>query len=230
MKGGLGKHLSRYIRQTQTLTRRSVKVSYRDPLGMFSCVFGAAILGVVLGYNCYQLPRTEAGIRSRLGSLWISSGLMAYMFLIFETYRLSTDIILFDREHKEGCADVIPFLLSRRIARFFMEDIPIPVVFACIFFFMVGYDTGDGRFSTFCGIMIINHFIAVLLAQVCVALFRPFAYSSWMANMAFTLQTLCGGYFLQVGRLPVYVEWTKYISYSVSARDMPACHFLRGEA
>ena len=216
--------LERFIRQTQTLTRRTIKVTYRDPLGMFACIFGAGLLGVVLGYNCFQLPRTDAGIRSRLGSFWIASGLMGYLFLIFEVYRLSLDITLHDRESSEGCSDVVPFLLARRLGRLFMEDIPTPVIFSAVFFFMAGYDASDGRFGIFCVIMIINHFIAVLLAQVCVALLRPFAYSSWMANMIYTLQTLCSGFFLQIATLPTYVNWTKYIAYSVSNNGPP--HFL----
>ena len=47
-----------------------------------------------------------AGIRSREGALYTACGLQGYLILIFETYRLSVDIELFDRENREGVVSV----------------------------------------------------------------------------------------------------------------------------
>lgn len=48
----------------------------------------------------------------------------AYLFLLFETYRLTgVEISLFDRERGEGVVGVVSWLVSRRLARALLEDI-----------------------------------------------------------------------------------------------------------
>ena len=40
------------------------------------------------------------------------------------------DILVFDREKGEGVVGIIAFLVSRRLARLFTEDIPVPLIFS----------------------------------------------------------------------------------------------------
>lgn len=46
---------------------------------------------------------------------------------MFETYRMSMDIQIFDRERSEGVVTVSAFLISRRLAKL-IEDIPVSVL------------------------------------------------------------------------------------------------------
>ena len=89
-------------------------------------------MGIMSGWVFFQLSRDQSGIRSREGALYNTSALQGYLILMFETYRLTIDIQVFDRENNENVVDVIPFLLSRRIARLFMEDLPVPLIFSII--------------------------------------------------------------------------------------------------
>jgi len=106
-------------------------------------------MGVISGWVFFNLGRDQSGIRSREGSLYNAAALQGYLILIFETYRLSVDIELFDREHNENVVDVLPFLLSRRIARFFMEDLPVPLIFSIIVYWMTGLRPEASAFFTF---------------------------------------------------------------------------------
>lgn len=46
---------------------------------------------------------------------------------MFETYRMSMDIQIFDRERSEGVVTVPAFLVSRRLAKL-IEDVPVSLL------------------------------------------------------------------------------------------------------
>jgi hypothetical protein len=204
-----------FARQVTVLTDRSFKVTYRDPMGMAAALLEAVLMGLVNGYIFYDLPRDQAGIRSREGALYTAAALQGYLVLVFEVYRLTIDIPTFDREHSEGCADPLPFLISRRMSRLFTEDFPVPFLFSVIFYFMAGFDRDPEKFFIFFSIVLINHYIAVTCAMTCVATVRNFPGASLISNLVYTLQSVACGYFIQSNTIPVYVRWLKYITYTV---------------
>jgi ABC-type multidrug transport system ATPase subunit len=209
-------HHAGFFRQLRVLTHRTFRTTIRDPMGMAGSLGESILLAITTGYIFYALPRDLSGIRSREAALYTAVGLQGYLYLMFETYRLTIDIPTFDREHSEGCVTVVPFLLSRRIARFFTEDVPVPFLFSVIYYFMIGFDRDVGKFFTFFSIVLLNHYIAVALAMTSVAAVRNFPGASLIGNLAYTLQSMACGYFVQSNTIPVYVRWLKYITYTVS--------------
>ncbi|KAI1385630.1 P-loop containing nucleoside triphosphate hydrolase protein [Hypoxylon trugodes] len=206
-----------FFRQVRVLTDRTFKVTYRDPMGMAGSLMEAILMAIITGYIFYDLARDQSGIRSRQGALYISVGLQGYLFLTFEIYRLTMDIPTFDRENSEGCVTALPYILSRRIARLFTEDIPVPFLYSVIFYFMAGFDLNVSKFFTFFSVILLNHYTAVTLAMSSVAAVRNFPGASLIANLAYTLQSMACGYFIQSNTIPVYVRWTKYITYTYYA-------------
>ncbi|KAI0148654.1 P-loop containing nucleoside triphosphate hydrolase protein [Xylariaceae sp. FL1272] len=211
---GKQRHHASFVRQVKVLTSRMFKTIYRDPMGIAGSLTEAITMSVITGYIFFQLPRDQAGIRSREGALYISVALQGYLYLTFEIYRISTEILTFDRENSEGCVTSLPFILSRRIARLLTEDIPVPFLYSIIFYFLAGFDRDAGKFFTFFAVLLVNHYISVTLAMACIAATRSFPNASLIANLAYTLQTFACGYFIQNNTIPVYVRWTKYISYA----------------
>lgn len=206
-----------FLRQVRVLTDRTLKVTLRDPMGITGSLLEAILMAIITGYIFYDLPRDQPGIRSRQGALYTSVGLQGYLFLMFETYRLTMDVPTFDREHSEGCVTALPFILSRRIARFFTEDVPVPFLYSVIYYFMVGFDREVGKFFTFFSIVLLNHYIAVTLAMTSVAAVRNFPGASLIGNLTYTLQSMACGYFVQSNTIPVYVRWLKYVTYTYYA-------------
>lgn len=205
-----------FARQMRVMTSRTFKTTYRDPMGMMAAIMQAVVMGLCTGYIFYQLGRDQAGIRSRQGFLYTTSALEGYLFLVFEVYRLTQEIGVFDREHSEGCATALPFLASRRIARFITEDFPVPLIFAVISYWMAGLDQEPSRFLTYFGIVLLNHYIAVTCAMCCVTASRNFPGASLIANLAYTLQSMACGYFIQSNSIAVWLRWLKYLTYTVS--------------
>ncbi|KAK3937154.1 P-loop containing nucleoside triphosphate hydrolase protein [Diplogelasinospora grovesii] len=203
-----------FVRQLRVQTSRTSRVTVRDPMGMAAALLEAVLMGLVNGYIFYNLARDQSGIRSREGALYTASALQGYLFLMFEVYRLTIDMPTFDREHSEGVASSLPWLLSRRLARLFTEDIPVPFLFSVIFYFMTGFDRGAAKFFTFFAIVLLNHYIAVACATACVAAVRNFAGATLVANLNYTLQSMACGFFIQSNTIPPWTRWLKYVAYA----------------
>ncbi|KAL6710442.1 hypothetical protein ACN47E_008490 [Coniothyrium glycines] len=202
-----------FIQQTKVLTARTWTVTIRDPMGMFGSLLEAVAMSIITGWIFIHLDGSLSGIRSRQGALYIAAGLQGYLNLLYETYRLTTDIQLFDEEARQGVVSIPSFLISRRLGRMFIEDIPVPLIFSVIYYFFCGFRADGAQFLTFFSIILLHHYIAVCFAMVCVAVSRHFAGASLVANLAYTLQSMACGYFIQSNTIPVYVRWTKWITY-----------------
>ena len=203
-----------FRRQFDVLTSRTFKTTIRDPMGVAGSLLEAVGMAVINGWIFLQLDESQAGIRSRQGSLYTASSLNGYLILLYETYRLTIDIQLFDRERNEGVVGVPAFLLSRRVARFPLEDLPVPLLFSIIFYFMVGYRLDAAQFFIFFALTLLTHYIAVTFAAVSIGVARSFPGASLVGNLSFTLQSFACGYFVQSNQIPVYVRWLKWCAYT----------------
>ena len=204
------------LQQIRVLTARTWVVTIRDPMGMFGSLLEAISMAIITGWIFLNVDGSLSGIRSRQGALYNAAALQGYLILLFETYRLTDDIQLFDEEARQGVVSIPAFLVSRRLARFFIEDLPVPLIFSVIYYFMIGFRADGGEFLTFFSVILLGHYIAVCFAMVCVAVSRNFAGASLVANLAYTLQSMACGYFIQSNTIPIYVRWTKWTAYLVS--------------
>lgn len=205
----LNQHHAGLGHQIKILTERTFKVTYRDPMGVAGILLEATSMSVLTGWIFLGLTGSLAGIRSKEGALYTAASLQGYLILLFETYRLTIDIQLFDREYGEGVISVSSFMISRRLARLFIEDLPVPLIFSVIFYFMSGFRPLATQFFVFFSVTLLTHYIAVTFAILCVSVSRNFAGASFIANMGFTLQSFGCGYFIQSNQIPVWMRWLK---------------------
>jgi ABC-type multidrug transport system ATPase subunit len=216
----VGQHAG-FFRQVRVLTDRTFKVTYRDPMGMAACLAEAIFMGIICGYIFYNLGGDLPGIRSRQGGLYTAAALQGYLILLFEVYRLTIDMPTFDRESSENCVSASAFMLSRRVARLLTEDVPVPLLFSVIFYFMANFDREVSKFFIFALVSLLNQYIAVTCAMTCVTAARDFPTASLIANLVYTLQSMACGMFIQSNTLPVYVRWLKWVTYTVSVFMRP---------
>ena len=103
---------------------------------------------------------------------------------MYDIYRLtSSSIALFDRERSERVVGVLPWVISTRLARLLLEDVAVPFLFSVIYYFMCGFDANAGQFFRFFAVVLLNQYIAVLLAMLCSAISRDFAIATLIANL-----------------------------------------------
>ena len=201
-----------FARQVRVLTSRVWLTTVREPLGLVGSIFEAFFLGVLMGWIFLSLDGSIAGIRSRTGAAYIASALQGYLIMMYETYRLSSDIQVFDRERAEGVIGVPAFMLSRRIAKL-VEDIPVPLIFSLLFYFMTGFRREGDTFMIFFVIVLLSHYIAISFATFAISISREFPVASLIANLSYTWQSFACGFFVLAENMPVYVKWTRYTAY-----------------
>lgn len=203
-----------FMRELVVLTRRTFLLSIRDSMTLLSMVFEAVFMGCICGWVFYKPSHDLAGIRSMTGAAYSANSLQGYLMLLFEVYRLtSVDIKLYDRERSDKCISILGFLLSRRIAKLFTEDIIVPLFYSLTTYFMFGFVYNAKNFFIYFATVLLVHQTSMTGAMFSVSLSRNFANASLFSNLNYTLQSMACGYFVNAKTMPVYVRWTKYIAY-----------------
>ena len=203
-----------FLRQVRVLTSRTLLTTIRDPFGLVGSWSQAVFMGLVCGFVFYRIPNSLAGIRSTQAAFYMLAFGHAYVFIMFEIYRLTrVDIQLFDRERGENLVTSAAWIVSRRIAHGILEDFIVPFLFCFIFSYLAGF---QGNIGIFLAIVVLGHYVVVTFALFCVALLRNFTWASLLANMFTTFQAYASGFFVQASAIPVYAQWMKWISYIVS--------------
>lgn len=208
------------LSRSLTLTGRTWICTVRDRLGVSCSILEAIIMGTLSGCMFYHVGKDLPGIKSRIGAMHTAAGLQSYLVLIFETYRLSIDSQIFDREREEGVSIPLTFVLSRRLSRMFLEDIPVPLIYSTIFYFTAGFRHEIDTFLIFFTIQYLLHVMAVSVAVFCVALNRNFLIASLAANTIFVMQTMAAGFFVNLGDVSLWLRWMKWTSYLVYCRSI----------
>lgn len=203
------------LKEVKTLAHRSALVSYRDPMGYTGLLIESVIMGVICGWIFYKPGDSLAGIRSTQGVLYVSCSMQGYLLILYETYRLcGPDLKVFDREHNEGCSTPLGFLMSRRLAKMFTEDLFVPLIFAVIMYFMSGLRTdGASHFFIYFAVILLQHYNSITYATFAASVSRDFSIASLIANLGYTLQSMACGFFVNAKHMKPYVQWTKYIAF-----------------
>ncbi|SCV01917.1 LAME_0G19350g1_1 [Lachancea meyersii CBS 8951] len=203
-----------FAAQVRVLTKRALKLNMRDPMTMMALLLEPVVVGVITGWIFYKPEPSTKGIRTLTAALYSAAALQGYLFLLFETYRLcEQDIKVYDRERAEGCVTPWSFLLARRLANFIFEDFAIPFLFSIITFFMYGLNLGAQSFLVYFSVVLLVHQSSASFALLSVAISRDFSQASLVGNLNYTLQSMACGFFANARKMPVYVRWTKYITY-----------------
>ncbi|KAK2761146.1 hypothetical protein FQN54_001667 [Arachnomyces sp. PD_36] len=203
-----------FSRQLGVFTARTFKTTLRDPMGILSILFLSISLGAITGWTYFSLDGDLEGIRSRQSAFYSVTSIYGYLVLMYEIYRLTNDIRIFDREKRDWISHVLPFVLGRRIAKLPLEDLPGPAFFAVICYWMVGFQPFASEFFVFLLLVVLTNYIALTYAMLAVAISRKFALAALVGNMFYTLQSMAGGYLIQTEQIPVYVRWTKWITHT----------------
>ncbi|KAL6947686.1 hypothetical protein ACO0RG_000264 [Hanseniaspora osmophila] len=227
-------HVNRW-KQIQVQFKRTLKLSWRDHWTFVGVYLEPIVIACITGWIFYRpvksinrdLPESQqpnsSQIRTLSASLYTAGALQGYLFLLFETYRLcSTDIKLYDMERLKTNRVITPFtfLVARKLAKFLLEDLIVPFILSIITYFMYGLNSSHGNhnstfvnFLIYFSIILVNHQVSTNLALLSVSISRNFAQASLVGNLFYTLQSIAGGFFVNSKEMPVYVRWTKYITF-----------------
>lgn len=210
-------------KEVYVLTRRTFKLSYRDYFSLFALNGMSLALAIVLGWMFYKPPADLAGIRSITSALYVVIEVLGFAPLLMELERLwAHDGVFFFKEYKERCVSIPGFVISRRLGKLLLEDIPVSFLFAVVTYFMWGLrlgQTAEGpnddstHFGIFFAISFLVTAIAFSTGFLCFTLGSDFSISALISNAFYQLQNSGCGYFVNAATMPVYVRWVKYCAY-----------------
>jgi ABC-type multidrug transport system ATPase subunit len=195
--------------------RRALTVALRDRLGVIAILLEGVSMGLALGTIFYQLSDDLPGIRSRQGALYCACSMQSYLVCLYETYRLTTVMDAYDREIEDRAITPLVFYLSRRFARFVLEDAVTPLTFSASFYFMAGLQLGTKEFFSFYLIQLLLHLISLNVATLCSASTRDFMRAGLFANMNYAIQCLCAGLLINLRSLTPPIRWIQWVTYLV---------------
>lgn len=209
------------FREVMVLTKRNMLTSIRDIGSLLALIGGSIVLAITLGWMFYKPGSDLAGIRSTTSSLYVILEVIGFSPLFVDLVRLCLiDGVYYFSERQENIVSVPGFLISRRLAKLFIEDVPTSLIFSSISYFMWGLrmEDGDGNrsvshFFICVAITFLVYSIGMAMATFSFALSPSFPMASMITNIFYQLQNSACGYFVNAKTMPVYVRWTKYIAH-----------------
>ncbi|KAF9922406.1 hypothetical protein FBU30_007461 [Linnemannia zychae] len=202
------------LSQIRVLTSRGWRNQYRDSLVLWGCIGECILIGLAVGCIFYQLEDTFEGIRSRSSVAYSVGSIQAYLMLMIMIYRLSQDIVVYDRERMDRWYGPLPHLISNVIFTA-IPNIVYPVVFSSILYYMSGLRTDSlSHFGWWVLVNISIQFVTYAFAVCCTSIVRGFSSASLFANAIFAFFGLSTGFFIVTSSIPFWLRWFKYLAYT----------------
>ncbi|KAF9350487.1 hypothetical protein BGX34_001194, partial [Mortierella sp. NVP85] len=126
--------------QIRVLTSRGWRNQMRDSVVIWGCIGECIVIGLAVGAIFYQLDGSLGGIRSRTSLVYAVGAIQAYLMLMIMIYRLSQEIVVYDRERMDRWYGPLPHLISTCLYSALPNAI-YPVVFSAIVYYMTGLRT-----------------------------------------------------------------------------------------
>lgn len=142
----------------------------------------------------------------------------------------ASELPIFLRENRNGMYRTDVYFISKTIA-----DLPIfifmPMLFTCICYYMIGFNTQPDRFLVTCGILVLVANVATSFGKIVKKLrntsFTMRFFVGYLISCVATTVSMAlaigppilipflmfGGFFLNVDSIPVYLQWLSYLSW-----------------
>jgi ATP-binding cassette subfamily G (WHITE) protein 2 len=198
--------------QFKTLTRRCFIDNIRSWPVLMTLLIQNILMALLIGGAFFQIGTSQKSQVRRQPVMFfvvINQGVFAALSVInsFPSERL---LIL--RERAAGTYNVSAYYLAKNVADLLLQ-IPGPVIFSPIVYFMVGLQPVASKFFMFTFFMILDSLTAVSLALMVSALARTTTLSVTILPMTLEICRLFGGFFLSPANLPIYFSWLDALSY-----------------
>lgn len=204
-----------FMQELVVLTKRTFMLTYRDIQTLLVLNLGFVFLAVTLGWIFYRPKHDLAGIRSLVSVQYVVLEVVGFCAMFIEVERLwNTDGAYFYREYQEHVTSIPTFILSRRLAKFLLEDLPMTIIWSVITFFMWGLRVGNGsHFGIYFTVTLLVQLACMSSTLLIYAISSSMPMSTMYINLLYQIQNSASGYFVNAKTMPVYVRWLKYLAY-----------------
>ncbi|UJR29328.1 hypothetical protein I4U23_010540 [Adineta vaga] len=201
-----------WFKQVHILFRRNIREQTRKLVILLFSIVHGIIMGTVIAFVFFNIGTTQTSIVRREPVLFfavLNQGVFAALKVI-NSYPFERTLIL--RERASGTY----FASAYYIARLFSDllfQLPVPMIFSCIVYFIVGFQPIAGKFFLFMLFNILCSITSTSMALMISALCRTTSLSVTILAMALEVTRLFGGIYIAPSRLPKYLSWVDALSY-----------------
>lgn len=216
-----------WFHQFKVLTQRCMVDNFRSWPVILTLMVQNIVMALLIGGAFYQIGLSQSSQVRRQPVLFfvvINQGIFAALSVInsFPSERL---LVL--RERAAGTYQVSAYFCAKNLADLILQ-LPGPIVFSAIVYFMVGFQPVASKFFIFVGLMILDSLAAISMALMVSALARTTTLSVTVLPMILEVSRLFGGFFLSPANVPRYFVWLDALSYVKYAYVGTALNELEG--
>lgn len=198
--------------QFSVLLRRCFLESTRSYAVIITLLAQNLVMALLIGGAFFQIGKDANSQIRRQPLLFftvINQGIFSALSVInsFPSERL---LVL--RERAAGTYQVSAYFLAKNVADALIQ-LPGPIIFSCIVYWMVGLQAEAGKFFIFLAFMILTSMASTSLALMVSALARTTTLAVTILPMILEVSRLFGGFFLSPVNLPKYFVWLDALSY-----------------
>ncbi|KAF9116562.1 hypothetical protein BGX27_001418 [Mortierella sp. AM989] len=199
--------------QARILTLRGWNNQVRDSLVFWGCVGECILIGLAVGAIYYDLDGSLGAIRSRSSLTYTVGAIQSYLMLMIFIYRISQDIVVYDRERIDRWYGPLPHIIST-VLYSTPPNIVYPIVFSSIVYYMTGLRTDSAEhFGWWLLVNVMMQLVTFTFAIFCSSAVRGFSSASLLANAIFAFFGLSTGFFIVTSSIPGWLRWIKYVAY-----------------
>ncbi|CAF1013506.1 unnamed protein product, partial [Adineta ricciae] len=201
-----------WFQQVHILLQRNFTEQKRKWKITAVCLLQTIIMAVLIGTVFLRIGQTQSSIVRRESVIFfciINQGIFGALTVI-NSFPVERTLTL--RERASGTYFASSYFIAKIIADTLVQ-IPIPIAFSCIVYFLVGLDATVGKFFMFTLFTLLCSMSSTSLALMISALCQTTDMSVTVLPMALEVTRLFSGFFLAPSRLPKYFTWLDALSY-----------------
>ncbi|KAG2499376.1 hypothetical protein HYH03_002951 [Edaphochlamys debaryana] len=197
--------------QLLLLCSRAARNAVRNPLVLRGKLGQTVFLSLVVGLIFLNVSDDLTGVQDRLGSLFflIVQGMFGSVMGVLTVF--GAEKVVFQREYGNGMYGLPAYFLSRWLVEAPLHII-LPVMSACIVYWMIGYQNEPDKFGWFALTMVLMDACGAGLGIFISCLFNDLSMALSVAPMFLLPLMVFSGFFVNSKSIPPYFTWIQYIS------------------
>ncbi|CAF1013544.1 unnamed protein product [Adineta ricciae] len=218
-----------WLKQVQILLQRNFQEQIRQSKIIVISLIQTIIMAILIGTAFLRIGQSQSSIVRREPVIFfcaVNQGVFGALMVI-NSFPVERALTL--RERASGTYFASAYFTAKIIADTLVQ-IPVPIIFSCIVYFLIGLDATVEKFCIFTLLMLLCSIAATSLALMVSAICKTTDMSVTVLPMALEVTRLFGGFFLAPSRLPKYFSWldaVSYVKYTYVGASLNELHGLK---
>ncbi|CAF0780892.1 unnamed protein product [Adineta steineri] len=202
-----------WLTQVRVLLRRTFREQLRQKRILIASIVQTVITAILVGTVFLRIGDNQKSIVRRESAVFfcaVNQGIFGALMVI-DSFPVERELTL--RERASGTYFASAYFTAK-IAAETLIQLPVPIVFSFIVYFLIGLQATAAKFFIFMLFMVLCSMAATSLALLVSAICKTTDMSVTVLPLALEISRLFGGFFLAPSRLPKYFAWLDALSYT----------------